>query len=215
MINKDYILRIAERIGRSLAIILRLRELDKHEEALIFIDECFLQSVGLTSSFINTLPEDMLLQMLSPLGALNVDKCLWVASLLKAEGEIYTDKGNANEAYYRYLKALNLFLAVHLAGQTNNVPQLYGESEELLKRLEDYDLPSHTKSQLVRYYELMGRYAKAEDTLFELLEAGDAHGEIAAQGQAFYARLREKSDSDLLAGNLSREEVEEGAGHFL
>ena len=35
MINKDYILRIAERFGKELAILLHLRERNQFEEALI------------------------------------------------------------------------------------------------------------------------------------------------------------------------------------
>jgi hypothetical protein len=35
-------------------------------------------------------------------------------------------------------------------------------------------------------------------------------GEAVGQGIAFYKRLMMKSDADLRAGNMSREEVEEG-----
>src|SRR5437868_14978765 len=85
MINKDYILRMAERVGRALAIILGLRKANRFEEALIYIDDLFLQAVGMTSSFINSVTEETLLHMLSPLGKLDLNKCLWVAALLKAE----------------------------------------------------------------------------------------------------------------------------------
>ena len=67
---------MAERFGRSLAIILRLREYNKHEEALLYIDELFLQTTGLTTGFINSASEEMLLNLISPLGVLNVEKCL-------------------------------------------------------------------------------------------------------------------------------------------
>jgi len=79
MMNKDYILRMAERFGRALAIILQLRQSNKYEEALIAIDDMFLHTVGYTSSFINSASEEMLLNLLSPLGVLNVEKCLWIA----------------------------------------------------------------------------------------------------------------------------------------
>ena len=110
MVNKDYILRMAEKFGRALAIIFHLREYNKHEEALIYADDMLLQMTGLTSSFINSVSNEMLIQAISPLGMLNVDKCLWIAVLLKAEGEIYQEMGNSNESYYRYLKSLSLYL---------------------------------------------------------------------------------------------------------
>jgi tetratricopeptide (TPR) repeat protein len=199
---------MAERVGRTLAIILGLRQANRYEEALIYIDDLFLQAVGLTSSFINSVPEETLLQMLSPLGELSIDKSLWVAALLKAEGEIYEDQGNTLESYYRYLKSLRLFLEVQLHERTPS--SFYVETEELLSRLEEYEVPDSIKSRLFSYYELTGRYAKAEDILFELLETDHGNREIFQQGIAFYERLQGKSDFDLAAGNLSRDEVKEG-----
>jgi Family of unknown function (DUF6483) len=210
MINKDYILRMAERVGRYLAIILRLRQANRHEEALIYIDELFLQTVGMTSSFINSVSEEMLLHMLSPLEELDINKCLWVAALLKAEGETYEDQGNEKESYYRYLKSLRLFLEAQLHERTLATSAFYGETEELLEKLKEYELPDAIKGKLFSYYELTGRYAKAEDTLFELLETGQEDRNILQQGIAFYQRLQVKSDSDLEAGELSRDEVKEG-----
>ncbi len=112
MVNKDYILRIAERLGRELSILLGLRERDKHEEALIYIDDLLLTMVGLSSRFINSLSEETLLQILSPLGVLNINSCLWIAAMIKAEGDIYAELQQESEAYYRYKKALHLYLTL-------------------------------------------------------------------------------------------------------
>lgn len=209
MVNKDYILRLAERFGRELAIILGLRKADKHEDALIYIDDLLLNTVGLTSSFINSVSDEVLLLSLSPLGTPNIEKCLWVATLLKTEGDVYEEMGNSNESYYRYLKALTLFLEVQLhdaAHAASFVPEI----DDLLKKLSEYELPTNIGSKLFPYYELTGHYSQAEDILFELLDAQDAPRDMRAQGLAFYQRLHQKSDADLAAGNLSRVEIEEG-----
>jgi Flp pilus assembly protein TadD len=63
---------------------------------------------------------------------------------------------------------------------------------------------------IFRYYEKTGRYAQAEDVLFEMLEANPSDSDLRASGAAFYARLKKKSPTDLAVGNLSRDEVEEG-----
>ncbi len=210
MINKDYILRLAERIGRELAIILGLRQRNKHEDALIYIDDLLFNSVGLTSSMINAMPDEVLLQMLSPFGTLNIDKCLWVISLVKAEGDIYSEMANAKESYYRYLKALNLLLMLHIQEHTTSQYTLPITVEELLPLLTDYELPVASKNMLFSYYELAGQYAKAEDTLFELLENATHDATLRAEGRAFYQRLLAKTESDLQHGNLSREEAQEG-----
>ncbi len=210
MINKDYILRMAEKFGRAMAIILRLREYNKHEEALIYTDDVLLQMTGLTSNFINSVSDEMLIQAISPLGVLNVDKCLWIAVLLKAEGEIYQEMGKDNESYYRYLKSLVLYLLALSHETTMRDTTLYNDIEELLNRLEDYELPLSMKEKLFPYFEQIGRYDKAEDILFEVVEADAANKAIFERGLSFYNRLRTKNDADLLLGNFSRQEVEEG-----
>ena len=213
MINKDYLLRMAEKVGRALATIIGLRQYNKDEEALIYIDDQLLKMVGLTSRFLNSLSEEMLLKTISPLGTLNVEACLWIASLLKAEGEIYESQDNALASYYRYHKALYLFLTLILHEPVPNDLDIYEDVDTLINRLDDYELPITTRTLLFAYYEQRGNYARAEDTLFDLLETdNEVHqtSSLRRRGQAFYTRLRTKSDADLLNGNFSREEVEEG-----
>ena len=207
MVNKDYILRMAEKFGRALAIILHLREYNKYEEALITVDDWLLQTAGLTSSFINSVSDEMLIQAISPLGILNVEKCLWIAVLLKAEGEIYEDQGKMNDSYYRYLKSLHLYLLTisHEAFAPDDI--IYTDIQELLNKLTAYELPLSTQEKLFSYYERIGQYDKAEDILFEVVEENSTFIE---QGRTFYARLAAKNDVDLQRGNLSREEVAEG-----
>ena len=210
MINKDYILRIAERLGRELAIILGLRQRDKQEEALIYIDDLLLNTVGLTSRFLNSLSEEALLQVLSPLGTLNINSCLWIAAMLKVEGEIYAEREQESEAYYRSLKSLHLYLAALAQEPGIMQSDIPGQIKELLKTLAAYELPDATQRLLFRYYEYSGQYARAEDTLFGLLETPPLDEELYEQGVAFYQRLQYKNSQDLVAGNFSHEEAEEG-----
>jgi hypothetical protein len=214
LINKDYILRLAERMGRELAILLGLCQREKYQEALIYIDDLVLRMSGFTSRSINALSEDLLLKALSPLGILNVEACLWIAIMLKAEGQIYEDQGNTNESYYRYLKSLHLFLTALHNEPIEDHTQFSTEIRELLVKLEDYELPNSLKKQLFWHYEYSGQYAKAEDTLFELLEIHPTDQELRAQGIAFYKRLLAKSDADLQTGQFSRPEVYEGIGQL-
>ncbi|HEU5227032.1 MAG TPA: DUF6483 family protein [Ktedonobacteraceae bacterium] len=210
MINKDYILRLAERFGRQLAIILRLRKFDQNEEALIYIDDLLLKSTGFTSRFLNSLSEEMLLQILSPLGNLNIEAALWSAMLLKAEGEIYEAMGQTNESYHRYIKSLSLWLEILRHENITAEPEFAQAITDLIKQLDDYELPQNIKDKLFAYYEHIGNYGKAEDVLFELLEANPSDSWLIERGEAFYDRLLSKGNADLLAGNLSREEAEEG-----
>src|SRR5579872_4737477 len=166
MINKDYILRLAERFGRALAIIMHLRKNNKYEEALINIDELFLQSVGLTTHFVNSASEEMLLKLISPLNTLNLEKCLWIAVLLKEEGDIYGELGKPDESYYRYIKALFFFLVASLQDKEIKDLDIGSTIEDILQKLEEFELPLTIKIKLLRYFEMTGRYSKAEEMLF-------------------------------------------------
>ncbi|MGH2495099.1 MAG: DUF6483 family protein [Ktedonobacteraceae bacterium] len=210
MPQSDYILRLAEQVGRALAQILYKQERQDYEGAFIFIDEQYKQTLGMGAGFIHSAPEETLLAMLTSVGELDTEKCWLLATLLKAEGEIHQLEENENDSYYCFLKALNLYLEV-LSTDTSydHIDQL-AEIEGLTYKLADYDLPQHTQEMLFRYFERTGRFSQAEDTLDEMLEANPGDRGIVVKGIAFYHRLLQKSDAALLGGNLSRDEVEEG-----
>jgi hypothetical protein len=212
MMNKDYILRMAEQFGRALAIILHLRKSNKYEDSLIYIDDLFLRTTGFISSFVNSASEEMLLKMISPLGKLNVQKCAWIALLLKEEGDIYDDMGNENESYFRYLKSLHFFLEVAKHPEEARDIDIPSAIDYDLSVLEVFELPQETKIRLFKYFEAAGEYGRAKKMLSEVVNAaeGSADAGVTEQETAFYERMRDKSDDELRAGGLSRKDVEEG-----
>ena len=214
MMQKDYLLRIAAELASVLTAILGFRQTKQYQAALDLIDQVFKQALGFGSDLINSVPDETLLAMLTSFNALDVEKCLLVATLLNAEGDIYLDQSDFDTSYYRYLKSLHLFLEVLLNYSNANDPDILSHIEELLSKLEDYELPVELKINLFRYYERTGRYSQAEDTLFEVIEAdhndNQAATDILEQGIAFYQRLLKKKDADLVAGNFSREKAQVG-----
>jgi uncharacterized protein DUF6483 len=210
MSQRDYILRIAEEFGRALAQILYNRQIQDYAAAHKLIDEQCKQAFGMGIGFMRSVPDETLLSMLTSFDTLNTEKCWLLAILLKVEGDIYQDQGNASESYYSYIRSLNLVLEVLLLDTTISGTGTVPELEDLLSQLSEYELPASTRLLLFRYFDHAGKYASAEDVLFEMLEAGDPDGDLRARGTAFYQRLMRKSDAALSAGNFSREEVEEG-----
>ena len=210
MSQRDYILRIAEEVGRALAQVLYNRQIKDYAAAHKLIDEQCKQVFGMGIGFMSSVPEETVLSMLTSFDTLDTEKCWLLAILLKAEGDIYQDQENASESYYSYIRALNLTLEVLLLDTTNSNKNVVPELDDLLSRLSDYDLPSSTKLLLFQYFDHTNQYARAEDLLFEMLEEGDLEGEIFARGISFYQRLARKSNAELRAGNFSREEVDEG-----
>jgi len=210
MSQSDYILRIAEQVGRALAQVLYKQERRDYQGAFTFIDEQYKQMLGMGAGFIHSAPEETLLAMLTSVGELDTEKCWLLATLLKAEGEIHQLQENENDSYYCFLKALNLYLEVLSTGTSFDHIDQVAEIEGLIYKLADYDLPQHTQEMLFRYFERTGRFSQAEDTLDEMLDAHPGDHGIVVKGIAFYHRLRMKSDAVLRGGNLSRDEVEEG-----
>ena len=152
MLQKDYILRVAEDVGRALAQVIYHKEIQDHQGALSLIDELCKQTVGMGSGYIHALSEEALLAMLTLLGILNIEKALIIAKLLKAEGDIYEAQGNADEAYASYLKSLNLFLEILLRDDNLHNLHVSPEIEDLLGKLEAYELPLTTRRLLFQLY---------------------------------------------------------------
>jgi hypothetical protein len=214
MMQKDYILRMIQQLSRVLIQILHLREIKDYEGALTYIDDVFKQALGFSSDLITSVPDETLLAMLTSFDVLDIEKCFLVANLLKAEGDIYVDQDDFDTSYYRYSRSLYLFLAILLSASSISDPDIFLEVEGLLDKLEDYELPAEIKNQLFQYFERTGRYSRAEDVLFELLEADNQENEpessLVDRGIAFYERLLGKKDTELVAGNFSWEEAWEG-----
>ncbi len=210
MTQRDYILRIAEEFGRAIAQVVYQKQIKDYAAGRNFIDEQCKQVLGVGMGFVHSMPEETLLSMLTSFGTLNTEKCWLIATMLKAEGDLYEGEGNSTEGYYSYLKSLDLVLEVLLLDTTASGIDFVPELEGLLYKLGDYELPARTRLLLFQYFDQTGKYARAEDVLFEMLETGNPDADILARGIAFYQRLKRKSDAELKAGNFSREEAEEG-----
>ena len=209
MINKDYILRLAEQIGYEISILVGLRKRDRYEDELLTIDNLLLKFTGMTSRFINSLSDEMFLQSLSPMGKINVEVILWISALLKEEGEAYDALNNSKESYYRYVKSLYLLLELLHQEHIPFDSPLYEDAKDLIEKLASYELPAYLQREIFRYYEQIGMYDQAENILFDYLEK-DASIAMLTLGKEFYQRLLTKNTLDLQNGNFSLEEVHEG-----
>jgi Family of unknown function (DUF6483) len=152
MLQNDYILRVAEDVDRALAQIIYQQDMRDYQGALSLIDEACRQAVGTDSDFIHAISEETLLAMLTLLGVLDVEKALLMAKLLKAEGDIYEKQGNLDAAYESYLISLNLLLEIVLRDDYLHDLHVSPEVEDLLGKLEAYDLPQSTRRRLLQLY---------------------------------------------------------------
>jgi hypothetical protein len=209
MIRNDYLMRLIEQFTQALAISLGFKRAKDYPKALSVIQNTLQQIFGVDAKFIATIPEEDLLGLLKVNGKIEPDRAVMIAALEKATGEIYEAQGNEEGAYYAYLKSLALYLEVLLNGGDTVLKDYIPDPDSLVAKFTDYDLPCPTKFRLWRYYEKAGKYAKAENILYELLNDEESGTDIVPEGILFYRRLLAKSDPELVAGQLPRDEIQE------
>ena len=131
-------------------------------------------------------------------------------SLLQEAAEIATAEGRLDDAREIGLKALHLLLDVSAQDDAGAWPAFVPRAEALVQSLAGAPLPVRTQVLLMRHYESTGQLAKAEDTLFSILDATKDDPASLEFGAAFYERILRQNDAMLLTGNLPRVEAEEG-----
>ena len=209
MIKRDYILRMIDELARVITYAIGLTHTKDYEGGLKSLNQFFSDTFGWESDFVNSMPETYLLGMLKTGERLDVDATLVLAALLKAEADIYDAQGESAKAYHRYVKALNFYLAARESGVPRALPDEWEQTEEVLEKLTEYDLPPATMRRLWVYYQATERYADAEDVLWHILAETEFEPELVAEGIAFYEGLLDVNDEALDAGSLARAEVAE------
>ena len=106
------------------------------------------------------------------------------------------------------MKSLWLYLEAILTKELPAPEDYYERVDFMIKNLALLEFPDQLKLKVFEYYEFSGRYSKAEDILFELIESDFKN--IHNTGKQFYRDLSLKTDDELINGNFSREEIEDG-----
>ena len=90
-------------------------------------------------------------------------------------------------------------------------------SERAYNDLGEPALPIYVTSQinLISYYEKAGAFADAVECLFKAFEVVGNHPQNLIRGKAFYEECRKQADNRLEAGDLPRDEVEDGYREIL
>jgi hypothetical protein len=205
--RRDYIVRMIEDMTAMVAKVLTLKQERKTTEALWEVDELLNRHFRLNSRLLNSLSVEDLIDMFRLGGVIESDKLQGVARLLKEEGGIYAAAGNQDEALFRAMRALHLYLYADLHGADRKLLSMTADIDELLQEVQTYRIPAKTERLLLPYMEAHGRYSKAEDSLYRLMEQGE---DVAAEGTALYERLLLKAPDDLEQGQLPLEEVKQG-----
>lgn len=212
MLTRDYIMRMIDTLIRVLEKIFFLKEAKNYPEALKELDSLTKELLGMDSMFIHSLSDSQLVQIVDREGNLLAPKCYLIGVVFKEEAEIFMLQGNRKGAAKFYMRSLNMFIAgIENSGITVEKDHLK-KIDDVIDKLSEYELPPDISGKLFFYYEFTGRFDKAEDILFNLIDVDNAYLD---RGIGFFKRLLQKSDKELAAGNLPRNEVEEGLADLM
>jgi tetratricopeptide (TPR) repeat protein len=212
MVRRDYILRMIEQLAQIIARTRNQIAGRQFDDATAELDKAFLELTGEGAEAVAKLSETELLAKLTLDAPTLVvrEKTLVVTALLQEAGQLQIAQGRESEGHACWLKALNLLLALKFQDPDNEFPEFVPKIDFLRDELRDAALPLQTLAALWRYYEGIGAYARAEDSLSSLLEAEPQNAALQTEARAFYERLLLRSDSALESGNLPRAEVQAG-----
>jgi tetratricopeptide (TPR) repeat protein len=197
-------MRQIEQVGQMLAHILGLAKGGRGDEALGLFDEAYKPLIGVGSKVVAVLDDGQLVDLLTSGSNPDLRRVDMALALLKAEADLYAGVGQAGEAALRYRRALAL--AGCLAARSERLLD-QDLAAGLLERAGELELSEGQRLAVARVLEALGRYADAEDALFELIEERPDDPEPVERAIAFCQRLRPLEAEQLAAGGLTHEEV--------
>jgi tetratricopeptide (TPR) repeat protein len=205
-------MRQIEQVGRMLAAIMGLAKGGRGDEALGMFDEAYKPLIGVGSRVVAVLDDGQLVDLLTSGSNPDLRRVALALELLKAEADLYEGAGQPGEAALRYRRAMAL--AGCLAARSERLldRRLVGE---LLERAGELELSVPQRLATARVLEALGRYADAEDALFELIDDRPGDPGPVEEAIAFCQRLRPLEPEQLVAGGLSPAEVNDTLAELL
>lgn len=216
MLKRDYILTMIEQFGYFLARIVFLKETQRYDTAQAEMNDFCGKLYGSGRDALLAMTDDELLELCADPDTREFvpDKAVALGALFKEFGDLERLQENTGPLPCAcYARALFLLLEAYGDGTRALPLDAVDRLETAIQRSAGCSLPVNVRWKLMGFLEGSGFYADAEDLLYELIE--DAAPNAVAEGVAFYTRLAEHDDADLIAGGLPRDEVLEGLGRLV
>ena len=217
MFEQDYLMRMLMQVTHYIARIMRLRQEQKPEQAYLLLGQGYEFFFGLSIDMVERMSAQEIYEWLRDSGRDHEQVIRALFEFLQAHVELLEAMGQDEDEQivpWR-LKKVELFLYSLLDEERHELLDIVDELERNMEGMQAFVLPSDCYARLVRYYEIRGRFAAAEDILYvwrdHILESnGDETTEslqVRLVGTAFYERLLHVDESLLEMGGLPREEV--------
>lgn len=209
MYKRDYLLRLIQQYSEEMVKVMFHRRNQQFAEAMELLVQAMQRLLGLNSKLVQGLAVKDLIGLLSVQGRLDAGKGLLLADMLKAQGDTQMDAGQETNGRNSCMKSLELLLEMRLLEETEDIKDTVDSRiNVLLEKVHPHN-NRHVLELLLGFYEAEGKLAKAEDTLFFMLEADSGKPTLIDQGLAMYERWRNLTLEQVEHGNLTMPEIEE------
>ncbi len=212
MFQRDYILRQIEQMTQALIEVLHLRREKKFDAATVLISKTARGLLSFDLDIVDSLPTEDLIRFLQHDDVFDTGKSYIMARLMLEKADIARDKGLSRLGRNIREKALLLLIEPVLRDSRFGNTDDHLRISQILKELNETDLPVLLRARLMDYFEQLGAYSHAEDILLLAREQGEEF--IVQKGRVFYMRLSGLDEERLHKGNFSRGEVDDGLKLF-
>jgi len=209
MIRNDYIMRLIEQFVRILSELISKQKSLTTEQIYTELDKAAINYLSLDLELLNKMTWTELLHFFTHNEERDAARCYIAAEMILTYA--YLNKRHMDIPEPR-IKALALYLEAITTSPELQKSEYFNKVNDVLEKVSAVEIPEDLKLILFRFYELTNEYGRAENILFELTEL--AIPDLEKIGIDFYQRLLKLSDQELAAGNLPREEVQEGMQTF-
>jgi hypothetical protein len=204
MITGDYVIRMISQLVKVLQRVLMLKQSHNLPLARKELADAYRTLLGVSSNFVRTFPESQVMELFgSDQEAVRI-KCYILGLLLKEEADLEKRAHRGDLSDELYARALSVLLTAFFEYKSHVEGEHKMHIEECFAALQGAQLPPALLEKLFRYYARMRRYDRAEDVLFELLASSETYRSLAI---SFFIELLQKSDAEIIAGGLTREEI--------
>lgn len=197
-------------LSQILKKVLEYKSKYEYEDGLFELKKAYKQLLGLNGDLVEKLNIEDVMALVSAHEAAEVYKLIILTKILEAESDIYDSKNDIGKAINFKLKSLQVFNRAILLDKETTLNTSKESIDQIIEYLNTYEIHAKAYEIIMEHFELMGRFDKAEDAFYDLLEENKYNTEIIKLGINFYSRLLEKEKDELDKGNLTFLEVKEG-----
>lgn len=206
---EDYIVRMIRQFTGVLARIIGLKSAGQYQEALKETDQTLELFFGIDAELIKSLDDESLFAILMKNDALDVEKPGYIAYLFKEAGDIYKLQNQKFESINCYVHALHFSLKMSNLSETSLPSDISQMIDELIQKLDTFNLEENTLWDLFCHYENEKEFAKADQMLSRLAARIDSKANAVDEMKSFYKRLLELSDKELATGGMSQAGIQQ------